>query len=332
MGRLYNFFSGTENRSGKGVSKKQVAKDKKMGVGYFFYLLRTRLGKISATNLIFTLCNIPIILFIVGISGTFDPEVAAPSTPLYSQIYGMEVAGESSTAFTTLQGMLGLSATVPVVSTTSKILMYSALLLILSFGLSTIGMLYNFRSITRGEPVSTWSDFFPVIKKNLRVGLPIAILDAFMIIFIVYDLMAYHAGASASGSLLSLCSFYIVLFFGLIYYVMRFYIYLITMTFDIKFKKMLKNALYMTLLGWKRSLACIGSSAIIIFLNFLIYKPMPHFGIVLPFIITFGALGFIGVYCTYPVIDEYMIKPYYSDHPDELPEEDEVEPIFTDHG
>ena len=98
MSRLYNIFSGTNNRSGKGISKGQAAKDKKMGCSYFFYLLRTRLGKISATNLIFTLCNFTLILFLMGITGMFDPETSAPSTPLYSQIYGMETAGESSTA------------------------------------------------------------------------------------------------------------------------------------------------------------------------------------------------------------------------------------------
>ena len=332
MGKLYNFFSGTDNRSGKGISKSQVKKDKKMGSGYFFCLFRTRLGKISATNLIFTLCNIPIILFLIGITGMFDPEVAAPASPLYSQIYGMEMAGESSTVLSSLQGMLGFGTSVSVVSKTSEILMYTAVLLVVTFGLSTVGMCYNFRSIVRGEPISSWSDFFPVIKKNFGIGLLISVLDAFMIVFIVYDLMAYHAGASASGSLLSLSSFYIVLFFGLIYFVMRYYIYLITITFDIKFKKMLKNALYMTLLGWKRSLACIFSSAAIIFLNYLIYKAMPHFGIVLPFVATIGIVGFIGVYCTYPVIDEYMIKPYYKEHPEDLPEEDEVEPIFKDHG
>jgi hypothetical protein len=94
---------------------------------------------------------------------------------------------------------------------------------------------------------------------------------------------------------------------------------------------MLKNALFLVFLGWKRSLACIFSSAGIIFANYYIYRVMPHFGIVLPFVITIGVVGFIGVYCTYPVIDEYMIKPYYKDHPEELEEEQE-EAIFSDRG
>ncbi len=332
MSKLFKFFSGTENKSGRGVTKQQVERDKKMGSAYFFRLVKSRLGNISSTNLIFTLCNFPIILFIIGVSGTFDEAVSAPSTPLYAQIYGMLTAGEYNPTIAGLLGMFGVNSSVSLVTEISKILMSFAILLIFSFGLTTVGMVYNFRCIARGEPLSPWSEFFPVIKKNIKQALPISILDALMLIFIVYDLMAYHMGAGASGSMLSLTSFYIVLFFGLIYYVMRFHIYLIMITFDIKFTKMIKNALFLVFLGWKRSLACIFSSIAIVFISFLIYWMLPHFGLLLPFVITVGLLGFIGVYCTYPVIDEFMIKPYYEDHPEELPEEEEVESIFTDRG
>ena len=332
MGKLFNFFSGADNRSGSGVSKAQVKKDKKMGLSYFFYLLRTRLGKIAVTNMIFTLCNFSIILFVLGMSGTFDLKTASPSSPLYSQIYGMEAAGESSPILANLFGIFGNDTTLSFASTTSNILMLTAILLIFTLGLSTIGMLYNFRSISRGEPISSWSDFFPAIKKNFKQGLIISILDAAVIVLIAYDLMSYYMNAAESGSLISLSSFYIVFFFALIYYVMRFYIYLILITFDIKFTKMLKNSLFLVFLGWKRSLACIGSSALIIYISFVTYKMFPTFGILLPFVLIFGLLGFIGVYCAYPIIDEYMIQPYYKDHPEELPEEEEIESIFTDRG
>lgn len=332
MSKLFKFFSGTENKSGRGITKQQVERDKKMGSGYFFRLLKSRLGNISSTNLIFTLCNFPVILFLIGISGTFDDAVSAPSTPMFAQLYGMITAGESNPVITTLLGMFGSDSTMSIATDLSKVLMSFSLLLIVTFGLSTVGFVYNFRCIARGEPLSPWSEFFPVIKKNWKQALPISILDALMIVFIVYDLMAYHMGAGTTGSMLSLTSFYIVLFFGLIYYVMRFHIYLIMITFDIKFSKMIKNALFLVFLGWKRSLACIFSSIAIVFVSFMIYWMLPHFGILLPFVITVGLLGFIGVYCTYPVIDEYMIKPYYEDHPEELPQEEEVEPIFTDRG
>ena len=332
MGKLFNFFSSSENRSGTGVSKAQVRKDKKLGVGYFFYLFRTRLGKIAATNMIFTLCNFTIILFILGVSGMFDLTTTAPSSPMYSQYYGMELAGECSPTMATLFGIFGNDTTLSFASTTSNVLMFTAILLVATFGLSTIGMVYNFRSLTRGEPISSWSDFFPAIRKNFKQGIVIAILDALLLVLIVYDMMSYYMNAAASGSLIALSSFYIVFFFALIYYVMRFYIYLILVTFDIKFIKMLKNSLFLVFIGWKRSLACIGSSALIMFVSFILYKMFPSFGILLPFVVVIGLLGFIGVYCTYPLIDEYMIQPYYKDHPDELPEEEEVETIFTDRG
>ena len=37
-----NFFSGTNNRSGKGITKKQVEFDKKLGLGFFFRLMKMR--------------------------------------------------------------------------------------------------------------------------------------------------------------------------------------------------------------------------------------------------------------------------------------------------
>lgn len=332
MSKIFNFFSGTENKSGRGVTKQQAKHDKKMGLSYFFRLLKSRFWNISSTNLIFSLCNFPIVLFLIGISGNLDQTVPAPASPLYAQLYGMETAGESAPFLPTLQGILGTSASVSIVSDVSKALMWSAIILLLSFGLSTVGMVYNFRSISRGEPLSPWSEFFPVIKKNLKQAIPIAVLDALMIVFIGYDLMAYHMGASSSGNLLALSSFYIILFFALIYYVMRFHIYLIMITFDIKFKKLIKNALFLVFLGWKRSLVCILSSALIIFLSFMIYWMFPYFGILLPFVITLGLLAFVGVYCCYPVIDKYMIQPYYRDHPEELPQEEDIEPIFEDRG
>ena len=92
MGKLFNFFSGTDNKSGTGVSKTQARKDKKMGLGYFFYLLRTRIGKIAVSNIIFTLLNFTIILFILGVSGTFDEQTSTPASPMYALSAGTSQA------------------------------------------------------------------------------------------------------------------------------------------------------------------------------------------------------------------------------------------------
>lgn len=328
-GRIYNFFSGTNNRSGKGVTKQQVERDKKMGLGFFFRLFKNRMGNISSTSILFSLCNFPFLLFLFGISGNLDSSVPAPMSPVYATIYGMELAGERSPMLSMLHGLFGVGTTVQVVSTASRVLMYCAFLPILTFGISTLGAVYNMRSVLRCEPLSPWSEFFSAIRRNLRQGLPIAILDALLILFLGYDLIAYYANAN---TFFMQMAFYVVLFSSLIYFVMRSYIYLILVTFDLKFTKLLKNSLFLVFLGWKRSLLCLLGSALAIFINVYLYVMLPVFGTFLPVVFTFGILQYIGVYAAYPVIETYMIEPYYRDHPEERPQEEEIEPIFTDRG
>lgn len=329
MGKIFNFFSGSSNKSGRGVTKKQVERDRKMGVGFFFRLLKTRLANISSTSLAFSVCNFPVLLFLFGLSGNLDSSAPAPLSPLYAQLYGLETAGEQSPLLSTLRGMFGMDTSISIVSTGSRVLMYSAALLLLTFGLATLGAVYNMRSVVRCEPLSPWSEFFSAIRRNLRQGIPIAILDALMLLFVGYDLVAYYANAT---QFFMQMFFYVVLFFSLIYYVMRFHIYLILVTFDLKLSKLLKNALYLVFLGWKRSLLCVLASIVTILISVYLYGLLPFFGLLLPFVFTFGILQYIGVYAAYPVIEKYMIEPYYRDHPEERPEEEEIEPIFTDRG
>lgn len=329
MSKLFNLFSGSDNKSGRGVTKKQVARDKKMGVGFFFRLLKTRLGNISSTSLVFSVCNFPILLFLFGISGNLDSSVPGPISPFYAQLYGLEQAGAQTPVLAPLHGIFGTNAPVSVVSTGSKVLIYCAALLILTFGLASIGAMYNARSIVRCEPLSPWSEFFPSIRRNFKQGILIAVMDALLILFLGYDLMAYYANAN---DFFMQMSFYVVLFFTLMYYVMRFHMYLILVTFDLKTSKLLKNAALLTFLGWKRSLLCLIASALTILISVYLYALLPFFGLLLPFVFTFGILIYIGVYATYPVIDKYMIEPYYREHPEERPVEEEIEPVFTDRG
>lgn len=332
MSKLFRLFSGDPTKHGKGITKQQVERDKKMGISFFFKLLKNRLGNLSSTSILFSLCNFPIFLFLFGLSRNLDTVVSAPSTPMYAQVYGLEAAGANGPFLAMLTGMFGLNATINIVSTASKVLMYSAVLLILTVGLSTLGAVYNFRSIVRCEPLSPWSEFFPALRRNLKQGIPFAILDALFMLFLGYDLIIYYSYASGSGGTVPFMLFYAVLFFSFIYYVMRYHIYLIMITFDLKLRKILKNALYLTFLGWKRSLLCLLSTIGVFLLSIYLFSLLPSFGILLPFVITFGLFGYIGVYCAYPVIETYMIEPYYREHPEELPQEEEIDSIFTDRG
>ena len=333
--RIYDFFSGTKNRSGRGVSKKEAEHDKKLGFAYFFKLLKMRLGKLSASNLIFALCNLPLFIALFGLAGYFNDSVNTASDPLYGPVYGA-MQYESNPVIASIYGIYGAGTQLSVVSTASKVLMYFAFLLIITFGVSTIGLVYNMRNVCRGESIYTWGDYFSAIKKNIKQGLAVGIGDVLIIALLVYDIMAY--GANADNSFMMLVFYYASILFAAIYYVMRFYLYIQLVTCKMSIGKMFKNSFLLTALGIKRNLAMFVGSVIVAVAYVYVFILLPSVAIILLGMFMFAFLTYIGVYCAYPIVDKYVIEPYYEDHPEERPdfeddfgdEEDDEEPVFKD--
>ena len=91
-----------------------------------------------------------------------------------------------------------------------------------------------------------------------------------------------------------------------IYGVMRFYTYLMMVTFNMKLGKIFKNALIFTVMGFKRNiLALLGMglltgifAVLIIFLG----QPIPAFYII-PFLCLLGFCGFMYTFAAYPIIE-----------------------------
>jgi len=122
--------------------------------------------------------------------------------------------------------------------------------------------------------------------------------------------------------------FYTSIFIAVIWQWMRFYIYILMITFDLSIFKILKNALIFSMVGLKRNfMATLGIAAMVAatYLLMMIYFPV---GIIIPFVLLFADCSFMACYAAFPKIKEIMIDPYYTDP---TPEEQE-EPIFHDLG
>ncbi len=330
MGKLFNFISG-HNKSGKGITKKQVEFDKKLGFGFFFRLMKMRLGKFSGTNLTFALCNVFFFVFLFGLAGIFDEASTTAANPLYAQISAAAI-NDSGPAIASMHSIYCASTSIRIVSDTSNALMNTIYVLIFTFGISTVGMVYNMRNVCMGEYVDTWHDFFYAIKRNLKQGLIIGILDAIIICLLVYDILAY--GSESGNEFIWLVFYYASIAFLAVYYIMRFYIYLQLVTCEMSIGKMIKNAFLLTALGIKRNI--VGLIGAILFLVFLLYAYilLPQFTFILICIFVFSFLTYLGVYCAYPILKKYVIDPYYEDHPDEMPDDPWAteERVFIDRG
>lgn len=331
--KLFNLFSGTNNKKDKGITKQQAEFDKNLGFAFFFKLLKNKLGKLSSSNLIFTLCNAFAFVALFGITGFLDDKTVTAADPLYAQASAFFSAGGEASPFTAaLFTQFGGLTSLSVVSTASKILRWFGAALFLTFGLSSVGLIYNIRNICNGTHTESWSDFFYAIKRNFKQGIAVGIIDVLIILLLGYDLIAYNA--NAGNSFMMLVFYYASILFAAVYYIMRFYIYIQLVTCKMTIGKMFKNALILSALGIKRNLAAFFSSLAFAIIFVYLWILLPQFAILFLCMFAVSFLAYIGVYCTLPNVKKYVIDPYYDDHPEERPAEpdDESETIFSDNG
>lgn len=276
---------------------------------FFFKLAWRNFTRLFYANILFLLANFPIILIALFPARVFHTQALSPSSPLALPFLGVAEFGVTSPALASITGVFGNLSHVFIPTTLSwVILIIGVLLLLFTFGPVSVGIVYNLRNIVRGEPVFFLRDFWYAIKKNIRQGIIIGIVDLLLCALLVYDLIFFYArlGSSFANAMM----FWATVFMILIYFTMRFYIYLLTVTFDLKIIHIFKNALIFAFLGFKRNfLATLGIIAVI-FINFylmVIYLPI---GIVLPLIISIGLCMFMATYAAWPKIKEIMIDAY----------------------
>ncbi len=193
------------------------------------------------------------------------------------------------------------------------------------YGPLTAGYVYFLRNCAREEHV-WFTDVYSKAKKNWKQGLLFGFID----ILIVYSLLSYAVSyATGSGAAVQVFQIteYLAYFLGILYFVMRFYIYTMIVTFDISFIKTLKNAVIFLFvnLGW--NLWIILLAVLCTVLTFLI-NSIASF-ILFPLLyLTF--IHFAGVYYAYGPIDKYMIQPVMKEKSASEAQNEEEEPVFKD--
>ena len=305
--KRFNIFD--SQREGKGVEKGEV---KTPNFKNFFIYFGRSFTRLLNVNLMFTFFCLP--LFFALLAGTrwFDATVQNVTHPLASALNGLLTAGEYTPVTMSLYGVYGIrSGVISQLSVPSAILYGLSFLTVLTWGYANCGLAYTLRNMQRGEPVFVWSDFFRTAKKNAGQGLIVGIIDVAVFALMYYDIRVYSY--NASNSVFSFM-YIIMLFLFAVYCVMRMYIYLMLVTFDLKTFKLFKNAFIFVFAGLGRNvLGLIGVIAAVL-LNMVIFWTFVPLGIILPFVLTIGVIGYIGVYTAYPKIKEIMIDPYQAEN------------------
>ena len=300
------------NKDGKGVYE---VEDRKPTLGFFFKLLFRKFSSILQLNILMLIHIIPIFAAVfVFFSGDKTPTI---TNVLYPALYGINKI--APTGSVPLLDVSGVNMGIPVFSSTTIIIFLCvALVWIITFGWQNVGSAYVLRGLFRGDPIFVFSDFFYGIKKNFKQGLLMGLLDSLIIIVLLVDISFFMS--NTANTMLSIMYFVIIALIFL-YFIMRFYIYQLLITFDLTISKIIKNSLIFIVLGIKRNLLAFLGIVLLVALNVILIVWLMPIGIaiplVLPLVYLAGTVGFITVYAAYPVIDKYMIEPYVNDSDDE---------------
>ena len=170
------------------------------------------------------------------------------------------------------------------------------------------------REMVNGNPVFIFSDMKHAIKRNFKQGLLFGLLDFALIAILFVDIT--YLGSSPSGFYADFM-YVAVIAISIIYFIMRFYLYLMLITFNMNVKKLFKNAIIFVVLGIKRNILAILWMIAMVFINIIIFSLLPPLGIIFP-ILYFPAFPLFTItYAAYPIIKKFMIDPVPQSEPDE---------------
>ena len=287
----------------------------------FFKFSWKHLSQILSVNVVFLLANFPMVFLLLGFTGLLSESISSPASSMLPILFGQiqEAVDPVSAA---LFGIHGVQGTLTVTTTATKIMYGIGALTIITWGPANVGTTYIIRNLIKGDPIFFRHDFFYVIKRNLRQSFIMGILDLLFLGVSVYSTL-FHLFNMRLGFVTSMM-FYASLFITIVYLIMRFYIYIVLVTFDLSIFKILKNAFIFVSLGLKRNILALIGIVLLALIDYFLLSTIMPLGLVLPFAILYGYGAYMGAYAAWPKIKQYMIDPY----PEEQTESES--PIFTD--
>ncbi len=303
--KKWGFFS-SYMKDGKGVKKEDIITD--FNFINFFKLYSRRFVKLIWVNALYIVGNFPLIFLLLALSNYFSDMGNAPASELFAVVSGIGTAsggfGATSAPILGIHG--GMSAIFSPTWVTYLLYAISALF-IFTFGPVNAGCTYIVRNLVKGEHVFMWQDFITTIKQNWKQALPMGILDLAVLALGLYSLTSYYYNYANYYVF-----FWMMILILVLYSFIRFYLYTIMVTFELKFFQIIKNSMIFCIIGFGRNLILFAGIALLVFLTLWLGSLFLPIGVISLFMILFSSSAFMGMYAAYPKIKKYMIDPYYT--------------------
>ncbi len=191
------------------------------------------------------------------------------------------------------------------------------------------------------KPTFLAHDFFRTFRSEFKHSCIVGILDCLLVCCISAAFYVYPRLIEQTGNKVFYVFFAITLSIGVIGLLMNFYIFPMLVSTNLSLKNVLKNSLALSVVALKTNIVTllIVSAVVAVYAVVLMFVNI-RYSMILLFLLPFlpaSWLGLVIVFQSYPIIQKYIINPYYEQRGEVNPElaqasASEEETVFEDMG
>lgn len=217
------------------------------------------------------------------------------------------------------------------------------LIFILTFGPSIAGCTKIFRNYTLEKPLFIMDTFIKTFRSCFKQSCVMGIIDLLVTASVASGMYVYpkvisqiNQGQIEGSATLFYVMFIAGLSIAIAVLLMSFYAYLMIVSTDLSMKNILKNSLALSCIALKKNLLTLLIVVLVCGVFALLTYLFPY---IMVFVLPFLPLSFVGftiVFNCYPVIQKFVINPYYAQRGEVNPEmtyaQTGGENVFEDQG
>ena len=211
-----------------------------------------------------------------------------------------------------------------------------AVIFVVCFGPIMAACTQILRNFVREKPCFLMDTFFKTFRSSFKQSVVLGLIDLLVASSAASSFYVYPRMIEQQMGFYVYILFIATLSVAIAVLMMSFYGYLMIVSTDLSLKNILKNSLALSILALKKNLITLGLTALVmgIFVVLTILFPYIMFGFWLFVPVAFVA--FMIVFNCYPVIQQYIIDPYYAQRGEVSPEaaytDTDGQNLFEDQG
>ena len=204
------------------------------------------------------------------------------------------------------------------------------------FGPTVAGCTQVLRNFAKEKPCFLLETFWKAFRENFRKASAVGIIDILVGVSVLSGFKVYPELVASTGSGIYYVLFVLSLSIAITVAMMSFYAYLMIVSTDLKLGAVLKNSLALSFIALKKNFLTLVLAVLVMggfgILTFL----FPYILTILWVFLPTGFVAFMIVFNCYPVIQKYVINPYYAQRGEVSPEmtysRTDGENLFEDRG